>query len=172
MRLGDIIEVSSVDRYTVKLTDDEGGFIGRFVSMPAKESAIIGVITGLTHSVREELLGFLAPDEKVKYQPYIEDYKNSYAIIRGLGRLPDGGDRAGRYTLDKPPRIDDPVEPASRDEIVRFHTVHGKPCAPYLHAIRDMLDVPVILSMTEQIEAVIPESGNMLHLVRRYVKRT
>jgi hypothetical protein len=35
-----------------------------------------------------------------------------------------------------------------------------------------MLDVPVILSMTEQIEAVIPESGNMLHLVRRYVKRT
>ena len=122
MRLGDIIEVSSVDRYTVKLTDDEGGFIGRFVSMPAKESAIIGVITGLTHSVREEMLGFLAPDEKVKYQPYIEDYKNSYAIIRGLGRLPDGGDRAGRYTLDKPPRIDDPLPPSQNvDPKRRLH---------------------------------------------------
>jgi hypothetical protein len=156
MRLGDIIEVSSADRYIAKLTDEDSGFIGRFVSMPAKESAIIGVITGLTHSVREEMLGFLAPDEKVKYQPYIEDYKNSYAIIRGLGRLPD----------------DDPVEPASRDEIVRFHTVHGKPGAPYLHATRDVLDAPVIVSMTEQIEAAIPESGDMLHLVRRYVTRT
>ena len=172
MRLGNIIEVSSADRYIAKLADEESGFIGRFVSMPAKESAIIGVITGLTHSVREELLGFLAPDEKVKYQPYIEDYKNSYAIIRGLGRLPDSGDRAGRYTIDKPPRIDDPVEPASRDEIVRFHTVQGKPGAPYLHAMRDVLDAPVIMSMTEQIEAAIPESGDMLHLVRRYVKRT
>ena len=172
MRLGDIIEVLSADRYTVKLTGGEGGFIGRFVSVSAEDGVIIGVIIGLTHSVREEVLGFLAPDEKVKYQPYIEDYKKSYAIIRGLGRLSDGGGRAGSYVIDKPPRIDDPVEPASHDEIVRFHTVHGKPGAPYLRAMRDVLDAPVILSMTGQIEAAIPESGNMLHLVRRYVKRT
>ena len=172
MRLGDIIEVSSADSYIAKLADEDRGFIGQFVSIPAKESVIIGVIAGLAHSVREEMLGFLSPDKKIKYQPYIEDYKNSYAIIRGLGRLPGKGDETDRYMIDKPPHIDDPVEPASHDEIVRFHTVHGKPGARYLHVMQDQLDAPVIMSMTKQIEAAIPESGDMLRLVRRYVKRT
>ncbi|HIE32250.1 MAG TPA: hypothetical protein EYP67_07745 [Methanosarcinales archaeon] len=172
MRLGDIIEVSSADRYIAKLADEEVGFIGQFVSIPTKDSVIIGVIDEIAHSVREEMLGFLSPDKKIKYQPYIEDYKNSYAIIRGLGRLSDEGDETDRCTIDKPPHIDDPVESASNDEIARFHTVHGRPGAPYLRAMQDLLDVPVIVSMTKQIEAAVPESGDMLHLVRRYVKRT
>lgn len=169
MRLGEIIQVTAADTYLVKLADENSGFIGQFVSISTADAAIIGIITGVTHSVREDMLGYLSQDNKIKYQPYIEDYKNSYCIIHGLGRLSGEG---GVYTIDKPPHIDDPVKPASSDEIVRFHTIHGKPAAAYLHDLQDRLQLPVILSMIEQLERAIPESADMLHLVRRYMKRT
>lgn len=168
MQLGDIIQVSSADTYIVKLADENTGFIGQFVSISTSDNRIIGVVTGVAHSVREDMLGYLSQDKKIKYQPYIEDYKNSYATIHGLGRLSDDG---CIYMIDKPPHIDDHVEPASSDEIVRFHTIHGKPGAAYMHAIKDRLQSPVIISMIEQLEAAIPDSANILHLVRRYVKR-
>ena len=169
MRLGDIIQVTSAETYIVKLDDENAGFLGQFASISTADAVIIGIVAGVSHSVREDMLGYLSQDKKIKYQPYIEDYKNSYCTVHGLGVLADGG---GTYTIDKPPHIDDPVEPASRDEIVRFHTVGGRPCAPYLHDLKDRLQLPVILKMIEELEDAIPASDEMLGLVRKYMKRT
>ena len=168
MQLGDIIQVSSADRYIVKLADEGFGFIGQFVSISTSDETIIGVITDVTHSVKDDMLGYLSQDKKIKYQPYIEDYKESYAIVHGLGRLSDGG---GTYSIDKPPHIDDSVKPSPHDEIARFHTVHGRPAAPYLHAMRDRLQPAAILRMIEQLEDAVPDSAGMLRLVGRYAKR-
>ncbi|KAF5414738.1 MAG: hypothetical protein C5S48_07635 [Candidatus Methanogaster sp.] len=170
MRLGDIIHVASADTYTVKLCDENSGFAGQFVSISTSYATIIGVVTGVSHSVKGDMVGYLPQDKKIKYQPYIEDYKNSYCIVYGLGTLSDGGDGAV-YAIDKSPHIDDPVKPASPSEIVRFHTAGKKPCAPYLHDLKDQLQSPVILKMIDEIRNVVPESEKMLGLVRKYMKR-
>ena len=172
MRLGDIIHVASADTYTVKLCDENSGFAGQFVSISTSDAMIIGVVTGVSHSVKEDMVGYLSQDKKIKYQPYIEDYKNSYCTVHGLGTLSDGGDGAGAvYTIDRSPHIDDPVKPASRDEIVRFHTAGKRPCAPYLHDLKDRLQSPVILKMIDEIRDAVPESEKMLDLVRKYMKQ-
>ena len=172
MRLGDIIHVASADTYTVKLCDENSGFAGQFVSISTSDTTIIGVVTGVSHSVKEDMVGYLSQDKKIKYQPYIEDYKNSYCTVHGLGTLSDGGDGDGAvYAIDMSPHIDDPVKPASRDEIVRFHTAGKRPCAPYLHDLKDRLQSPVILKMIDEIRDAVPESEKMLDLVRKYMKQ-
>jgi len=173
MRLGEIIQVTSAETYVVRLADENFGCLGQFVSISTPDATIIGVITGITHSAKEDMVGYLSQDRKIKYQPYIEDYKNSYAVIHGLGRLScveDGGGDCGgvRYTIDKPPHLDDAVETAPRDDIVRFHTIQGRPGAAYLHALHDRLPLPVILNMIGELERAIPASSGMLNLVRRY----
>ena len=171
MRLGDIIHVASADTYTVKLCDENSGFAGQFVSILTSDTTIIGVVTGVSHSVKEDMVGYLSQDKKIKYQPYIEDYKNSYCTVHGLGTLSDGGGDGAVYAIDRSPHIDDPVKPASPDEIVRFHTAAGRPCAPYLHDLGDRLQSPVILKMLDEIRDAVPESEKMLDLVRKYMKR-
>ena len=172
MRLGDIIHVASADTYTVKLCDENSGFAGQFVSISTSDAMIIGVVTGVSHSVKEDMVGYLSQDKKIKYQPYIEDYKNSYCTVHGLGTLSDGGDGDGAvYAIDRSPHIDDPVKPASPDEIVRFHTADGRACAPYLHDLKERLQSPVILKMIDEIRNAVPESEKMLDLVRKYMKR-
>jgi len=169
MRLGDIIHVASADTYTVRLCDENSGFAGQFVSISTSDATIIGVVTGVSHSVKEDMVGYLSQDKKIKYQPYIEDYKNSYCTVHGLGTLSDGG--GALYAIDMAPHIDDPVKPASPDEIVRFHTAGGRPCAPYLQDLKDRLHSPVILKMIDEIGDAVPESEKMLDLVRKYMKR-
>jgi hypothetical protein len=171
MRLGDIIHVASADTYTVKLCDENSGFAGQFVSISTSDATIIGVVTGVSHSVKEDMVGYLSQDKKIKYQPYIEDYKNSYCTVHGLGTLPDGGGGGAVYAIDRSPHIDDPVKPASPDEIVRFHTADGRPCAPYLRDLKDRLQSHVILKMIDEIRDAVPESEKMLDLVRKYMKR-
>jgi len=172
MRLGDIIHVASADTYTVKLCDENSGFAGQFVSVSTSDATIIGVVTGVSHSVKEDMVGYLSQDKKIKYQPYIEDYKNSYCTVHGLGTLSDGGGGDGAvYAVDRSPHIDDPVKPASTDEIMRFHTAGKRPCAPYLHDLKDQLQSPVILKMADEIVDAVPESEKMLDLVRKYMKR-
>ena len=173
MRLGDIIHVASADTYTVRLGDENQGFAGQFVSISTSDATIIGVVTGVSHSVKEDMVGYLSQDKKIKYQPYIEDYKNSYCTVHGLGTLSndDGGGGGAAYVIERSPHIDDPVNPASPDEIVRFHTAGGRPCAPYLHSLKDRLQSPVILKMIDETQDAVPESENMLNLVRKYMKR-
>ena len=163
--------MASADTYTVKLCDENSGFAGQFVSISTSDATIIGVVTGVSHSVKEDMVGYLSQDKKIKYQPYIEDYKNSYCTVHGLGTLSDGGGGGAVYAIDRSPHIDDPVKPASPDEIVRFHTAGGRPCAPYLHDLKDRLQSQVILKMIDEIEDVVPESEKMLDLVRKYMKR-
>ncbi len=171
MQLGDIIHVASADTYTVKLGDENGGFAGQFVLIPTSDATIIGVVTGVSHSVKEDMVGYLSQDKKIKYQPYIEDYKNSYCTVHGLGTLSDGGVGGTVYAIDRSPHIDDPVKPASPDEIVRFHTVGGRLCAPYLHDLKDRLQSYVILKMLDEIRDAVPESEKMLDIIRKYMKR-
>ena len=171
MRLGDIIHVASADTYTVKLCDENVGFAGQFVSISTSGTTIIGVVTGVSHSVKEDMVGYLSQGKKIKYQPYIEDYKNSYCAVHGLGTLSDGGGDDAVYAVDRSPHIDDPVKPAAPDEIVRFHTTGKRPCAPYLHDLKDRLQSPVILKMIDEIRDAVPESEKMLDLVRKYMKR-
>ena len=171
MRLGDIIHVASAETYTVKLGDENGGFAGQFVLISTSCETIIGVVTGVSHSVKEDMVGYLSQDKKIKYQPYIEDYKNSYCTVHGLGTLPDDGVDGAVYAIDKSPHIDDPVKPASPGEIMQFHTAGGRPCAPYLHDLKDRLQSQVILKMIDEIRDAVPESEKMLDLVRKYMKR-
>ncbi|PXF60756.1 MAG: hypothetical protein C4B59_07990 [Candidatus Methanogaster sp.] len=163
--------MASADTYTVKLCDENSGFAGQFVSISMSDATIIGVVTGVSHSIREDMVGYISQDKKIKYQPYIEDYKNSYCTVHGLGTLSDGDGDGAVYAIDRSPHIDDPVKPASHDEIVRFHTAGKRPHAPYLHDLRDRLQSPVILKMIDEIRDAVPESEKMLDLVRKYMKR-
>jgi len=67
MRLGDIIQVTSAETYIVKLDDENAGFLGQFVSISTSDAVIIGIVAGVSHSVREDMLGYLSQDKKAPF---------------------------------------------------------------------------------------------------------
>ncbi len=168
MILGDIIKVEDANTYVVKIPpDSRKERIGRFVKIKKGSEIMVGVIKGITHSIREDLIPYIDPEMQPKYAPFNEDFRNSCYIIHGLGVMRDG---IVKYGIDTAPDIRDAVEILSSDEIRDFHTINGKPSIAYFHTNRD-LDKEVLLSIAEQVEACCPECSAMLGLVRKHIVR-
>jgi len=170
MILGDIIRVEGNDTYIVKIPADGSIMepLGKFVKINRKGDPVIGVIKGVIHGIREELLPYVAPEKQPKYLPYDEDFRESYYIIHGLGVLNAKGPV---FRVDVAPRVKDPAEPLGRDEVRSFHYSNGKPSIAYFSKLKNVLGVNVLLSMIWQIEECLPESRGMLRLVRKHIER-
>ena len=168
MIIGEIIKVEDAQVYMVKVPPDaKKERIGRFVKIIHDDGLIVGVIKNITNSIREDLIPYIGPDMAPKYAPFNEDFRNSYYVLHGLGTICGG---IIKYDVDSPPDVRDKVEILGREELRSFHTLYGKPCIAYFNTNRE-LPANVLLSMLDQVEAVYPECGAMLKLVKKYIRR-
>ncbi|MFQ6062500.1 MAG: hypothetical protein ACE5J9_04905 [Methanosarcinales archaeon] len=169
MIIGNIIQVKNIDTYVLKIPTDSIEYaLGRFVKIEKGDRAIIGVISEITHSIKEEMLPYIPPDKQPKYIPYYEDYRDSNYIIHGIGVMYK--DRVV-YKVTIAPHVRDVVKLLSNEEIRRFHTINGKQSAAYLYEHRNRLEKHVRLNMVDQLLYCLPESRNMLYLIRRHIEK-
>ncbi len=168
MMIGNIIRVDDAVTYIAKIPPDaHKERVGRLVKITKKDEIIVGVIRNIVHSVKEELIPYIEPEMQPKYAPFNEDFRNSYYIIHGLGRIID---KEVRYDIDSPPDIGDKVDVLTPDEIKKFHTINNKPSIAYFHTNKE-LGRNILMSITNQVEEQYPECKSMLKLVRKYLER-
>lgn len=168
MVIGDIIRVEDARTYVAKISPDvKKERIGSYIRIKKDDGLIIGVIKNITNSIREDLIPYISPELQPKYAPFNEDFRNSYYVLYGLGRISGG---IIKYDIDSPPDVRDNVEILSYEELRSFHTLDGKPCIAYFNMNRE-LPVNVLFSMLDQVEAAYPECVPMLKLVRKYIRR-
>jgi hypothetical protein len=169
MTLGDIIKVEDANTYLAKIPPDaKKERIGTFIKIRKDEGIIVGVIKNITHTIREDLIPYIEPQMQPKYAPFNEDFRNSYYLIHGLGKIQNG---IVKYDIDSPPDVRDVVETLDHDEIRAFHTLNGKPGMAYLHSNMASLPENVLLGMADQVETDYPECKEMLKPVRKYIQR-
>ncbi len=170
MILGDIIRVEDVNTYIVKIPPDaRKERIGRFVKIKKDDGIIVGVIKNITHSIREDLIPYIEPDMQPKYAPFNEDFRSSYYVIFGLGRIQNG---IVRYDIDSPPDVRDNIEILSPNELKEFHTINGRPSLAYFNSNRYALPKNVLLGMVDQVETQYPDCRAMFKLIRKYIERS
>ena len=166
--IANIIRVDDATTYVAKISPDVNKqSIGKLVKIRKEKSIIVGVIKNIVHSVKEELIPYIEPEMQPKYAPFHEDFRNSYYVIHGLGRIID---TEVRHDINSPPDIGDWVEVLTPDEIKRFHTINNKPSIAYFHANRE-LGKNILMSIAKQVEEQYPECRDMLKLVRKYLER-
>jgi len=169
MVIGDIIRVEDANTYLVKIPPDaQKERIGRMVKIENADEVIVGVIKNITHAIREELIPYIEPDKQPKYAPFNEDFRNSFYVVHGLGRIKNG---IVSYDIDSPPDIRDKIELLSPEELREFHTRNGKPSVAYFHANKDALDKKILLCIADQVGAQMPECSAMLRLVKKHIER-
>jgi hypothetical protein len=157
--LGDIIAVEGINEYLVKVpaeaADGGGGCLdyglGCFVKVESGGRTVVGVISGVVRTIREELLPYLSPDKQPKYLPYSEDFRDNYYKVFALGELPGEGEPV--YRLARAPSVRDVVMLMDEEEVSRFHTLDGKLSASYLNRCRDRLPPEALLGILDQGEA-------------------
>ncbi len=169
MVIGDIIRVEDANTYLVKIPPDaQKERIGRMVKIEKADEIIVGVIKNITHIIREELIPYIEPDKQPKYAPFNEDFRKSFYVVHGLGRIKNG---IVSYDIDSPPDIRDKIELLSPEELREFHTRNGKPSVAYFHANKDALDKKILLCIADQVGAQMPECSAMLRLVKKHIER-
>lgn len=167
MVIGDIIRVENAQTYVAKIPPDvRKERIGTFIKIKKDDGLVIGVISNISNSIREDLIPYIDPAMQPKYAPFNEDFRNSYYFIHGLGTVHNG---IVKYEINSPPDLGDNVELPDPGELKLFHTRDGKPSIAYFHANSDKLSRNVLISMTEHVEEQFPECKAMLKLVRKHI---
>ena len=97
MKIGSIVQVRTFSEYVVKTPVDlNDGYLaasgippGTYVSVAAREGKVVGIVTNVLHSVKEDYLPYLPEGKQEVFLPYATDYRSSYLIITGLGNIVD-----------------------------------------------------------------------------------
>jgi len=174
--IGDVVEVRDVDEYIVKIPHDNGIDVrlGQFVKINAANGIIMGVISHMSSTAREELMPYISKEQRSRYVPYLDEYAMNYIVMHALGIMQAEGasdaDDLISYSVDMVPGIGIEVELANSDDILRFHTVNGKHTFSYLNLQKSKLDSRVVVNMISQLEAVMPENVHMLASLKHYIQ--
>ena len=175
--IGDVVEVRDVDEYIIKIPQDNGTDVrlGQFVKIHAPNGVIMGVVSHMSSTAREELMPYISKEQRSRYVPYIDEYAMNYVVMHALGVMQDesgdGDDNNSiSYNVDTVPAIGTEVELANSDDVLKFHAVNGKHTFSYLNVQKNRLDVRVVSNMISQLGAVMPESIHMLTVLKRYIQ--
>lgn len=175
--IGDVVEVRDVDEYIVKIPQDNGTDVrlGQFVKINAANGVIMGVVSHMSSTAREELMPYISKEQRSRYVPYLDEYAMNYVVMHALGTMQDegaiDGDNRILYGVDMVPAIGIEVELANSDDVLRFHTVNGKHTFSYLNLQKSKLDSRVVVNMISQLEAVMPENVHMLTSLKHYIQK-
>lgn len=175
--IGDVVEVRDVDEYIIKIPQDNGTDVrlGQFVKIHAPTGVIMGVVSHMSSTAREEIMPYISKEQRSRYVPYIDEYAMNYVVMHALGIMQDESDDGDdntsiSYNVDTVPAIGTEVELANSDDILKFHTVNDKHTFSYLNVQKNRLDVRVVSNMISQLEAIMPESIHMLTVLKRYIQ--
>jgi hypothetical protein len=175
MKVGSIVQVSSFSEYTVKVPLEENdGYVpasgvpaGTYVSIRSAHGTIVGIVTGIRHEIKEEYLPFLSGQKQDIFAPYVNDYRSSYLIIRGIGNIQNN---IASQSLTFAPVVNDVAEVMDGDSIKAFHCSDGKPSFSYYKKISSDIDADTVCCAIDHIAEAMPECKPMLAALKKYTE--
>lgn len=174
--IGNVVEIRGVDEYIVKIPQDNGTNVrlGQFVKLNVINGVIMGVVSQIYSTSREELMPYISKEQRLRYVPYLDEYAINYVVMHALGIIQEDGvrdsDNRILYNVDLVPSIGIEVNLATSDDVLKFHTVNGKHTFSYLNMIKSKLDSRVIVNIISQLEVVMPENIHMLTSLKHYIQ--
>lgn len=176
MKVGTVIQVKSFSEYIVKAPLEEcDGYVaascipaGTYVSVKSAQGSVIGIVAGVQHDIKEEYLPFISEEKREVFIPYVNDYRSSYLMIKGIGNIKDG---KAIQSLAFAPVVNDVAEIMDRDGIRAFHMPDGRPSFSYYRKLSSSLEPAIVSVVIDRLAEAIPESRAMLDALKKYTER-
>lgn len=171
MKIGSVIQVKSFHDYYAKAPlDAEDGYMmasevpaGTFVCIESAKGLVVGIVTGVLHSVREDLLPYVEGEKREVFFPYMADMRSSYLIIKGIGSM---GGNVALQDVSFAPCINDVVRIMERDEVRAFH----KQGFTYYRSIQKSIEPVALSKAIDMLMTSMPEAAPMLKALKRYTE--
>lgn len=175
MKVGAIIEVKSFCEYVVKVPlEADDGYVpvsripaGSYVMIRSKDGYVVGIVTDVRHSIKEDYLPFLSKEKQDIFMPYASDYRSSYLIVRGIGNEHEG---KVAQSLTFAPEVNDPVQTMEKNDIRNFHTQDGKPSFSYYKKMSMSVDATAVCGAIDSLADSMPECRQMLKALKKYTE--
>lgn len=175
MKVGAIVQVKSFCEYIVKVPlEADDGYVpvsripaGSYVSIRSKDGHVVGIVTDVRHSIKEDYLPFLSQEKQDIFMPYASDYRSSYLVVKGIGN-----EQAGKVaqSLTFAPEVNDPVLTMEKDDIRNFHTLNGKPSFSYYKKLSMSVDAAAVCGAIDALTDSMPECKQMLKALKKYTE--
>lgn len=176
MKVGTVVQVKSFSDYIVRApVDPDNGYImasavpvGAYVSIKSAEGMVVGVVSDVLHSVKEEYLPYLPREKQDIFLPYMNDMRNSYIVVHGIGHISNG---RPAQSLAFTPVINDVVEVLGPAEIRMFHkSGNGKASFAYYRSLANVLDPAVVSGAIDCASGAMPECVPMLKALKKFTE--
>lgn len=176
MKIGSIVQVRTFSQYVVKTPVDlNDGYLaasaippGTYVSVSARDGKVVGIVTNVLHSVKEEYLPYLPEGKQEVFLPYATDYRSSYLIITGIGNLVDG---KPSHELAFTPDINDLAVRMEPDDIKSFHMHDGKASFAYYRRLQQSVEPAIVASAIDCVTKAMPECSPMLKALKKLTEK-
>jgi hypothetical protein len=176
MKIGSIVQVRTFSEYVVKTPVDlNDGYLaasgippGTYVSVAAREGKVVGIVTNVLHSVKEDYLPYLPEGKQEVFLPYATDYRSSYLIITGIGNFVDS---KPAHELTFTPGINDLAEKMEAEDIRAFHVQDSKASFGYYRRLQQSVDPAVVASAIDCAMKAMPECSSMLKALKKLTER-
>lgn len=175
MKVGSIVQVRSFSEYVAKVPPEENdGYVaaakvpaGTYVSIKTVQGSVIGIVTGIQHEIKEDVLPFLSEEKQEVFAPYVNDYRSSYLAIHGIGNLQGSN---VLQSLAFAPVINDVVELMDNEGIRAFHTPGGRPSFSYYRKLSSALDAEILCCAIDHVALAVPECKPMLAALKKHTE--
>ncbi|HTY89814.1 MAG TPA: hypothetical protein VMC84_01425 [Methanocella sp.] len=175
MKVGSIVQVKSFSDYMAKVPLEESdGYMpaskvpaGTYVSIKTVQGSVIGIVTGVQHEIKEDVLPFLSEEKQEVFAPYVNDYRSSYLAIHGIGNVQGG---KASQSLGYAPVVNDVVELMDNEEIRAFHTPGGRPSFSYYRKLSSALDNETLCCAIDHVAAAVPECKPLLAALKKHTE--
>ncbi len=175
MKVGSIVQVKSFCEYIVKVPlEADDGYVavsripaGTYVMIRSKDGYVVGIVTDVRHSIKEDYLPFLTQEKQDIFMPYASDYRSSYLVIKGIGNEHDG--RVAQ-SLTFAPEVNDSVQTMEKDDIRAFHTQDGRPSFLYYKKLSMSVDATAICGAIDILAESMPECRQMLKALKKHTE--
>jgi hypothetical protein len=176
MKIGSIMQVRTFSEYVVKTPVDlNDGYLaascippGTYVSITATDGKVVGIVTNVLHSVKEDYLPYLPEGKQEVFLPYATDYRSSYLIITGIGNFVEG---KPTHELAFTPGINDLAETMEREDIKAFHLRDGKASFAYYRRLQQSVNPAIVASAIDCAVKAMPECSPMLKALKKLTEK-
>lgn len=176
MKVGSIVQVRSFSEYMVKVPlEKNDGYVpasmipaGTYVSIKSAHGQVIGIVTGIKHDIKEEYLPFLSEEKQEVFAPYVNDFRSSYLVVRGVGNVQNN---KASQSLAFAPVVNDMVETMDKESIRAFHFFNGKHSFSYYKKLSSEVDAATLCCAIDHLADAMPECRPMLAALKKYTER-
>lgn len=176
MKVGSVAQVKSFSDYIIKvpIESDEGYIpvskipLGSYVIIESCEGGVVGIVTDVLHSIKEDYLPYLSEEKQEVFLPYATDFRSSYLKVKGIGNMQNG---VPCQELIFAPRINDTVKLMEARDIRAFHIINGgKAGFTYYKRLSETIDPVVFCEAIGRVADSMPECGPILRALKKYTE--